>query len=84
MEVSKNLSDKEFFELLKLKRLKNKDQVRNDSDKNLGAVMADKTDVVKECQRQLYDIKAYIKLSLEEMEILIEKIPPKTKIVQIR
>ena len=36
--------------------------------------MADKTDVVKECQRQLFDIKIYIKLSLEEMEILISKI----------
>ena len=36
--------------------------------------MADKTDVVKECQRQLNDIKTYIKLSLEEMEILIAKI----------
>ena len=36
--------------------------------------MADKMDVVKECQKQLYDIKTYIKLSLEEMEILISKI----------
>ena len=34
-----------------IKEVKNKDQVINDSDKNLGAVMADKTDVVKECQR---------------------------------
>ena len=74
LEVSKNLSDNEFFELLKLKKLKNKDQVINDSDKNLGAVMADKSDVVKECQRQLYDINTYIRLSREEMEILIEKI----------
>ena len=54
LEVSKNLFDNEFSELLKLKKLKNKDQVINDSDKNLGAVKADKMDVVKECQRQLY------------------------------
>ena len=74
LEVSKNLSDNEFFELLKLKKLKNKDQVINDLDKNLGAVMADKSDVVKECQRQLYDINTYIRLSREEMEILIAKI----------
>ena len=74
LEVSKNLSDNEFSELLKLKKLKNKEQVINDSDKNLGAVMADKSDVVKECQRQLYDINTYIRLSREEMEILIAKI----------
>ena len=36
--------------------------------------MADKTDMVKECQRELFDIKTYIKMSLEEMEILIAKI----------
>ena len=36
--------------------------------------MADKPDVVKEYQGQLYEIKTYIKLSLEEMEILISKI----------
>jgi len=36
--------------------------------------MADKEDVVIECKRQLYDISTYIKLSPEEMEILIAKI----------
>ena len=45
-----------------------------DSDKNLGAVMADKEDVVIECKRQLYDISTYFKLSFEEMEILVVKI----------
>ena len=54
--------------------VKNKNQIINDSDKNLGAVMADKEDVVIECKRQLYDISTYIKLSPEEMEILIAKI----------
>ena len=53
---------------------KNKNQVINDSDKNLGAVMADKEDVVIECKRQLYDISTYVKLSFEEMEILVAKI----------
>ena len=54
--------------------LKTKAHIINDSDKNLGAVMADKEDVIEECKRQLYDIKTYIKLSLEEMEMLIAKI----------
>ena len=31
-------------------------------------------DVVIECHRQLYDIKTYIRLSMEEMEILVAKI----------
>ena len=35
--------------------------------------MADKTDVITECKSQLYDSKTYIKLSLEEMEMLIAK-----------
>ena len=54
--------------------MKNEAQIINDSDKNLGAVMADKEDVVVERKRQLYDISTYIKLSLEEMEILIAKV----------
>ena len=74
LEVRQNLSNIEFSELQKIRKLKNKEQVINDSDKNLGAIMADKTDVVTECQRQLYHIKTYIKLSLEEMEILIANI----------
>ena len=74
MEIKQNLSNQEFFEIQKIRNLKNKDQVINDSDKNLGAVMADKSDVFSECKRQLYDVNTYIKLSLEEMEILIAKI----------
>ena len=54
--------------------MKNESQILNDSDKKLGTVMADKEDVIIECKRQLYDIETYIKLSLEEMEILIAKI----------
>ena len=44
MEIKQNLSNQEFFEVQKIRNLKNKDQVINDSDKNLGAVMADKSD----------------------------------------
>ena len=73
-EAPVNLSKKEFSGLQKIVDMKNESHIINDSDKNLGAVMADKTDVVKECQRQLYDINTYIRLSLEEMEILIAKI----------
>ena len=54
--------------------MKNKSQVINDSDKNSGAVIADKTDIITECKSQLYGIKTYIKLSMEEMEMLIAKI----------
>ena len=46
----------------------------NDTDKNLGAAVADKEDVIVECKRQLYDINTYLKLSLEDMEMLIAKI----------
>ena len=74
LETKQNLSNKEFFELQNIRNLKNKTKVINDSDKNLGAVMADKTDVITECKRQLYAVKTYIKLSLEEMEFLIAKI----------
>jgi hypothetical protein len=74
VETKHNLSNQEFFELQNIRALKNKTEVINDSDKNLGAVMVDKTDVVTECKRQLYDINTYIRLSLVEMEMLVAKI----------
>ena len=46
----------------------------NDTDKNLGAISADKEDVVLECQRQLYDVRTYNKMSWEEAINLIAKI----------
>ena len=48
----------------------------NDSDKNLGAVAAEKKNVIMECTRQLYDISTYFKVLLEDLqvEILIAKI----------
>ena len=56
--------------------LKNPQQkfVINDSDKNLGAAVAEKEDVINECCRQLYDINTYLKLSAAEAEMLIAKI----------
>ena len=37
-----------------------------DTDKNLGPIGTDKYDVIKECQRQLYDIITYYKFSWEQ------------------
>ena len=61
-----NISKLEFSELQCL--LKNPQQkfVINDSDKNLGAAVAEKENVIKECCRQLYDINTYLKLSAVE------------------
>ena len=50
--------------------MKNKPRTIHDLDKNVGAAMADKEDVIIECKRQLYDINTCIKLPLEEIEIL--------------
>ena len=46
----------------------------NDTDKNLGPISTDKSDVIKECQRQLYDIITYNKISWEQAKQLIVKI----------
>ena len=46
----------------------------NDIDKSLGAAVADKEEVKKNAKRQLFDINTYIRLSLEQMEMLIAKI----------
>ena len=56
--------------------IKNRNEVIcvNDTDKNLGAISADKEDVILECRRQLYDIITYRKTSWEEVKNLIEKI----------
>ena len=36
--------------------------------------LTNKNDIIIECKRQIYDINTYIKLSIEEIEILIAKI----------
>ena len=60
-----NRSNKESA-LQNLIRAKNKSVVINDTDKNMSAADADKTDVILECVRQLGDIKTYLKISEEE------------------
>ena len=50
--LKQNLSNKEFSELQKIVVNKNVVHVVNDTDKNLGAAVADKTDVIVECKRQ--------------------------------
>ena len=48
-------------------RAKNKYMVVKDADKNMGMEEdANKTDVISECERQMRDIKTYLKISEEE------------------
>jgi len=77
-----NLSKLEFsaLQMLIAKRT-TQEFVINDSDKNLGAAPAEREDVIKESSRQLYDVKTYFKLSLEEVEMLIAKI--RTELLEI-
>ena len=71
--LQQNLSKKEFNELRTIVVHKNVVHVVNDRNKNLGAAIADKQDVIVECKRQLYDKNTYL-FSMEELEILIAKI----------
>ena len=50
---------------------KNKVICIDDTDKNLGATMVDKSDIIKECCRQLYDHSKYLKLSEDAKNDLI-------------
>ena len=49
----------------------------NDTDKNVGPACADKEKVIQECERQLYDIEVYLKLSKDQMQELIQCIQRK-------
>ena len=60
--LKQNLCNQEFNKLQKIIVDKNEVHAINDTDKNLGAAIADKEDLVNECKRQLFDIKTYIKL----------------------
>ena len=53
---------------------KNVNVVINDTDKNVGPACADKTDVIEECRRQLYEKKVYNQLTQEEANQLIRVI----------
>ena len=46
----------------------------NDTEKNLGAISADKEDVILECCRQFYDVITYNKICCDEAKNLIDKI----------
>ena len=71
-DSSSNLGKKEKRALHTLVTEKNRIQVINDTDKNLGPANADKSDVINECKRQLYDVDTYVKLSLEKMEKFLQ------------
>ena len=53
---------------------KNVNVVVNDTGKNVGPACADKTDVIEECRRQLYEKKVYNQLTQEEANQLIRVI----------
>ena len=67
--------------LHKLIEEKNKIHVTNDTDKNLGPANADKSDVINECKRQLFDVATYLKLSKTEMETFLLKSIAKLRMV---
>ena len=52
-KFGQNMSNKEKSALRNLIHAKNKSIVINDTDKNMGAADADKSDVISECERQL-------------------------------
>ena len=56
-----NMSNKEKKALNLLIKNRNVEVCVNDTDKNLGAITADKSDVITECQRQLFDVITYNK-----------------------
>ena len=78
-KFGRNISNEEKSALRNLIRAKNKSIVINDTDKNMGAADADKTDVIKECERQLGDMKTYLKNSEEELKQFITEIQNKLK-----
>ena len=74
MKEKQNLSNKEKRSLNILIKNKNVKVCINDTDKKLGPISADKSDIIKECQRQPNDIITYNKISWEEAKNFIEKI----------
>ena len=71
MKQSQNMSNQEKAALRNLHLNKNVNVIINDTDKNVGPACAEKTDVIKECRRQLYDKEVYNILTQEEAEQLI-------------
>ena len=73
IKEKQNLSNQEKKSLNVLIKNRNVKICINDTDKNLGPISTDKSDVIKECQRQLYDIITYNKISWEQVKQLIQK-----------
>ena len=63
------MSNQEKTALRKLRL--NKNFMINDTDKNVGPAGADKTEVIEECRRQLYEKKVHHQLTQEEANRLI-------------
>ena len=76
---SQNISNKEKTALRNLIKTKNEKIVINDTDKNMGAADADKSDVIFECIRQLGDVKTYSKRSETEIKNIISEIQTKLR-----
>ena len=74
MKRAQNMSNQEKTALRKLRLNKNVNVVINDTDKNVGPACADKTEVIEECRRQLYEKKVYNQLTQEEANQLIRVI----------
>ena len=68
------MSNKEKKALNHLTINRNVEICVNDTDKNFGAISADREDVVLECRRQLHDVITCNKMSWEEAKNLIAKI----------
>ena len=80
-DISSNLSSIEKQGLHKLITEKNKIHVINDTDKNLGPESADKSDVIGECRRQLFDVTINLKFFKEELEAFLSKSIEKLQMV---
>ena len=76
---SQNLSNKEKTALRKSDKAKNDKIIINNTDKNMGAADAEKSDVIFECIRQLSDFKTYYKLSETEIKNIISEIQTKLR-----
>ena len=68
------MSNKEKKALNQLIKKRNVEICVNDTDKNLGAISADKDDVITECRRQLYDVITYNKISWGQAKNIFDKI----------
>ena len=78
---SQNLSNKENYALRNLIKTKNDKIVMNDTDKNMGAADANKSDVIFECARQLNDAKHTINFRRPKSKTLSPKYKQNSEIL---